>query len=128
MTLLLSRAKLAPLGALFAGMFLLLTLGGCASQRPGLYDWGSYETQVYAYFNNSGSPEQQIAALEQRLQTNSSRSPPGYHAHLGLLYGKVGRVADMQQQFNIEKSLFPEAAPFMDFLLRNSAKPTLSTP
>ncbi len=119
-----------PWRSLVAGALALL-LSACASQQTELYNWGSYESQVYARFKNSSSPEQQIAMLEKDLQRASLTGrhlPPGFHAHLGLLYGESGRAADMRQQFETEKTLFPEAAPFMNFLLRKFDAPKGAKP
>lgn len=94
-------------------------LSGCATKSHNIYTWGSYQAQVNAYFKGTGSPEQQIAALQKSLPTSSQNIsvPPGYHAHLGMLYGQLGRSDDMQIEFETEKLLFPESAPFMDFML-----------
>ena len=100
-------------------MPLFALLSGCVSQPRNTYNWGVYEKQVYAHFKSTGSPEQQLAALEQSSLKTAGKlvAPPGYHAHLGLLYGEVGRIDDMQVEFETEKLLFPESAPFMDFML-----------
>ena len=94
-------------------------LSGCATQPQTLYSWGTYQNQVYAHLKASTTPEQQIQELEKNLQNPKIKQPiaPGYHAHLGLLYGEVGRVNEMREQFAIEKQLFPESTAFMDFLL-----------
>lgn len=94
-------------------------LSGCVTQPKTLYNWGSYQNQLYARFKADSSPEQQIQEMEKTLQAPTSSQPvaPGFHAHLGLLYGEAGRHAEMCEQFNIEKQLFPESAQFMDFLL-----------
>jgi hypothetical protein len=98
---------------------LLSLLSGCATQSQTLYSWGSYQNEVYARLKASTTPEQQIHNLEKTLQDPKIKQPvaPGYHAHLGLLYGEVGRLGDMREQFILEKQLFPESTVFMDFLL-----------
>jgi hypothetical protein len=97
---------------------------GCAPTAQ-LYHWGNYENQVYSRFTAATTPEQQIQEMEKTLQINKSNrpSPPGFHAHLGFLYGDVGRMNEMREQFTIEKQLFPEATAFMDFLLHKATKP-----
>jgi hypothetical protein len=101
-----------------------LMVSGCASNSQ-LYNWGSYESQVYARFTSASDPAQQIAELEKTLASAKTDRPvpPGFHAHLGLLYGEAGRSDDMIQHFTIEKTLYPEAAPFMDFLLARATAP-----
>lgn len=105
-------------------ILILLGLGACSPQPKPLYHWGDYEYQVYAYLQKTSSPEQQLAALEKNLHTTSNPAniPPGFYAHLGLLYGELGRYADMQRALETEKTLFPESAPFMDFLLKKFAQ------
>lgn len=98
-----------------------LLLSGCASGPQRLYQWESYQPQVYEYFKAQGSgPEEQITVLErdiQKIRSQGRTPPPGYHAHLGLLYSKVGKMDQVAQQLETEKTLFPESAPYMDFFL-----------
>ncbi|MGO4326964.1 DUF4810 domain-containing protein [Cupriavidus sp. 2TAF22] len=95
-------------------------LAGCASPKT-LYQWESYQPQVYQYFK--GEPKQaQIEALErdmQKIVAAGATPPPGYHAHLGLLYADIGKDDQMVQEFQTEKTLFPESATYVDFLMKN---------
>ncbi len=97
-----------------------LLLAGCAGPQP-MYQWEGYQVQVYEYFK--GEPkEAQVAALEEGLQKIKAKGgavPPGYHAQLGMLYLNLGKGDQMVKEFQTEKTLFPEATPYMDFLLRN---------
>jgi hypothetical protein len=114
--------KLALVG-LLAGASLLT---GCVSQPQSLYYWNGYQEQVYAHFKGDGSsPEAQVAALEASLQEARAKDralPPGFHAHLGMLYAELGKSDQVRQQFETEKTLFPESAPYMDLLLNNAKK------
>lgn len=105
---------------------LLIVLAGCAS-KPALYEWGDYQPQVYAYFKGeSGGVEAQLIALEadlQKMRAVGKNPPPGFHAHLGLLYSHQGKMDQMVQQFRTEKALYPESATYMDFLLKKAVKP-----
>ncbi|MCQ4144001.1 MULTISPECIES: DUF4810 domain-containing protein [Vogesella] len=109
-----------------AGLLLAAVMSGCANQPKPLYHWGPYQPQVYEYFKGDGAGEQaQIAALEENIQQARAKGealPPGYHAHLGLLYSKAGKEDQVKQQFETEKALFPESSSFMDFLLRKFKK------
>ncbi|MBU0938106.1 MAG: DUF4810 domain-containing protein, partial [Gammaproteobacteria bacterium] len=70
--------------------------------------------------------EAQVEALErdlQKINASGRQAPPGYHAHLGMLYLSMGKDDQMVQQFRTEKALFPESAAYMDFLLRNAKAP-----
>lgn len=96
-------------------------LAGCAAQRQPLYHWGGYQPQLYEYFKGEKGPEAQILALESEVEKARSKGlalPPGFNAHLGLLYGGVARDDQFRQQLEMEKTQFPESSAYMDFLLR----------
>jgi hypothetical protein len=104
-------------------LFLLATLmlAACVKQPP-LYEWGSYEDQIYAMYSDPGKVpvENQIQDLERDYQEAKAHNrpvPPGYHAHLGYLYFQLGKVDQAFQSFNTEKALFPESAVYMDRLI-----------
>ncbi|GLC91007.1 DUF4810 domain-containing protein [Cupriavidus sp. TA19] len=97
-----------------------ILLAGCAGPQP-MYQWEGYQAQVYEYFKGE-SREAQVTALEaglQKIQAKGGSVPPGYHAQLGMLYLNLGKPDQMVSEFQTEKTLFPEATPYMDFLLRN---------
>jgi len=107
-------ARLASLLALAAG------LAACAQQKP-LYNWQSYQPSVYAYLKDDGADyTAQVQAMEKNIETARSSSealPPGFRAHLGMLYLKLGQGDKALEQFAGEKNAFTEATPFMDFLM-----------
>ncbi|MCU7647334.1 DUF4810 domain-containing protein [Pseudomonas piscis] len=101
-------------------------LAGCSGPKT-LYQWESYQAQTYEYFKGEGAREAQVEALErdlQKIKSTGKAVPPGYHAHLGMLYAGLGKDDQMVQQFNTEKALFPESAKYMDFLLKNAKQGT----
>jgi len=101
-----------------------LLLGGCAAPTKPLYQWEGYQVQVYEYFKGE-SREAQATALEaglQKIQAQGGTAPPGYHAQLGMLYLGLGKDEQMAMQFQTEKTLFPESAQYMDFLLKNASR------
>ena len=57
-----------------------------------------------------------------KIKAGGGVVPPGFNAHLGLLYGKQGRLDKFAQQVSAEKKQYPESVAFMDFLLRNFKK------
>lgn len=97
---------------------------GCASKPPTMYYWGSYEGQVYEHLkgDSAGQDASVLEADIEKARAEGKPLPPGYHAHLGLLYGNAGRVEDMKQQLELERASFPESATFMDFILNNFNK------
>lgn len=100
-----------------------IMLFGCASQPKTLYYWGDYQPQVYAYFKGDGaSAQQQQQALEQiavKAHAKGAALPPGFNAHLGLLYLREGQPAQARSAFMAEEAEFPESKPYMDFLIGN---------
>ena len=108
----------------FAVLFLAVCFSACES-TPDLYSWGSYESQVYARLRGDSSPYTQLGALEQdleKIESGGKPVPPGFYAHLGLLYLETGNHAMAIACFREEKTRFPEAAAFMDFLLKDNGE------
>ncbi|ARK40499.1 MULTISPECIES: DUF4810 domain-containing protein [Burkholderia] len=103
----------------------VLLLAGCAAPTtPPLYQWNGYQPQVYEYFKGKTSPQEQIDALEKALQeirAKGNTPPPGFHAHLGMLYAGIGQEQQAEQEFQAEKQLFPESTAYMDFLMKKKA-------
>ncbi|MFJ7141984.1 DUF4810 domain-containing protein [Pseudomonas sp. JDS08PS003] len=110
---------------LLAGALLCsVLLAGCSGPKT-LYQWETYQAQTYEYFKGEEAREAQVEALErdlQKIKSTGKAVPPGYHAHLGMLYADLGKDDQMVQQFNTEKALFPESARYMDFLLKSAKK------
>ena len=98
-------------------------LAACAHNNT-LYHWGAYQPQVYAYMQ--GSPdgiEKQITTLEadlQKMRSIGKNPPPGYHAHLGMLYSHLGKQDAVVQSFKTEMALYPESKPYMESLLKKA--------
>lgn len=104
--------------------FVTIAFTGCKSAPKPIYEWGGYQPQVYQHFKGE-SPDQQIALLEKDLEkiaANGNTPPPGYHAHLSLLYLSTGNEAAAAKHFQIEKTLFPESTTYIEFLTKNAKK------
>ncbi len=103
-----------------------LTLAGCAAQ-PTIYYWGNYQALLYQSYHEPGGvpPVQQVELLERDYQqalAKHARMPPGWHAHLGVQYFKLGKVDDAVRELHTEKAEFPESSVFVDRLLANIGK------
>ncbi|WP_220272742.1 DUF4810 domain-containing protein [Aquitalea aquatica] len=99
-------------------------LAACAQAPKTLYQWEGYQPQVYEHFKGQ-SPQQQITELEKGLERIAAKGnvpPPGYRAHLGMLYAETGRDDLALQQLQAEKAAFPESAVYIDFLLKKYQK------
>lgn len=117
--------KYFKLCLLLAGAMLLTA---CAQAPRTLYNWDQYQQTVYQNMQgDEAGVEAQITALEKNQQEASAKGqalPPGFHAHLGMLYAQLGKDEQTRQQFETEKRLFPESAPFINFLLSNKKRVT----
>ena len=107
------------------GWLPLILLTGCGT--PTLYSWGHYENDLYAAYAapDKMPAERQIEHMEADLQKARSENkplPPGFHAHLGCLYYQLGKGAEARQQFETEKTKFPESAVLMDRLIASVSK------
>jgi len=105
---------------LFFLVFLsVLCFYACTSAPGTLYSYGNYENKTYAYLQGE-SPAAQISVLQDdllKIEKAGRKVPPGYYAHLGMLYAEVGERGLAISCFMVEKARFPEAAVFMDYLL-----------
>jgi hypothetical protein len=107
-----SMKNLFKLAALCAG--LLLT--ACSTGTHGLYQWGSYEDQVYAMYNSAEktSPQEQLAKLEadgEKARAGNRTPPPaqvlkngGANVYVGLggmcvaqYFARVGAIQVIKQ-------------------------------
>ncbi|WP_127471615.1 DUF4810 domain-containing protein [Thiomicrorhabdus aquaedulcis] len=104
----------------------IATLVGCSSAPKQAYNWNEYQPSVYSYLSNNGtSIDEQIEKLEKNRQTaqeDGQALPPGFQAHLGMLYGQKGDTEKMKTLFLNEKTQFPASAKYIDFLLSDKSK------
>lgn len=118
-----TRIRIPPILLALAGTGSLLA--GCSEPRP-YYYWGSYQDQLYDHFLQKTAPDAQIQAMEKDLHQahrHNQHLPPGYYAFMGLLYVENGQDNKAYNCFVTEKTLFPEATPYMNFLLKIPNKP-----
>jgi hypothetical protein len=99
----------------------MVSLVGCAQAPKPLYFWGSYQAQVYDHFRSDGKgPLEQLRLLDEQAQKAKAASlplPPGFHAHLGLVYLKLGRDDDARRELETERVQFPEGSAYIRSLL-----------
>ena len=103
----------AQLGVRLIALLGVLGLSACAT--PETFQWGSYDTALFAY---SKHPDQ-LPKFEDALQDAiaqgraSGKLAPGLQAELGYCYLGEGKKAQAVEQFKAEMASFPESAPFM---------------
>jgi hypothetical protein len=115
-------------GGLGAALGALLLATGCQTATPPLYYWGSYEPLIYLSYvkPDKATPELQVAKLEEDVQRAAAKNqavPPGLHAQLGYAYLQLGQDGNAAKEFEKERYLYPESAPFMDRMLGKLTKP-----
>lgn len=113
--------------AAWVAAFAVLLLVGCAQQRKPMYQWEGYQRQVYEYLKGDGTGHaEQLGVMQaqaEKVRASGQALPPGFRAHLGMLHLQLGNLDEARRGFEAEKTAFPEATPYMDFLLkRMSAK------
>ncbi|MBR8656071.1 DUF4810 domain-containing protein [Achromobacter sp. Marseille-Q0513] len=121
------RTAFARTGRVLAITALAGLLGACAQQPKSLYTWEGYQPTVYAYLKEDGNDyavqAQTLEKSVEKARATNRELPPGFRAHLGMLYLKMGDGEKGVEQLQGEKQAFPESTPFMDFLMRNAGKP-----
>ena len=103
-------------------MALLLILGGCATTKPSMYQWGGYDGKLYATYKESNKVEELRVALEtliaQQEQANR-KVAPGLYAELGTLYLQAGSSDLALDMYKKERAAWPESKGLMDALISN---------
>jgi hypothetical protein len=120
-----AAAGIRPRGTVARGavsILLVLLCAACEPVQQPLYDWGSYEDELYAMWIKPGSadPVASSARIEadiQRIEGSGRAVAPGVRAHLGWLYWQQGLVGDARSAFEEEKARYPEATVFVDGIL-----------
>lgn len=104
---------------------------GCAQQPKLLYSWESFPRQQYDTLLHSGvAPEDQIRSMQahvEKARGTGSALPPGFRAHMGMLYLSVANVDEARKSWQSEKATFPESVPYMDQLLKRLDAPTVGS-
>ena len=114
--------KSAHLLRLVAAIAMGSVLVGCVQAPKPMYHWEGFQGQLYEHFNaDRSSPEDQLRILDSQAQKARARGaalPPGFRAHLAMIYLRLGRDGEAKQELEAEKENFPESEQYMDFLLK----------
>ncbi len=96
-----------------AACLLLACLGACAPKSR--FEWGSYETSLYAYYKDTGQRLEYETALKKAIADGrkEGKIAPGLCAELGYMRLEDGDVVQAKQDFEEEMRLFPESKQFL---------------
>ena len=109
--------------SLFITIPVVLIMTGCGQPKP-LYTYGDYSSSYYASKKNANAEsllelQKSIEeAIENVDDSRSRRVAPGMYANLGYIYLKSGKTDKAIENFNKEKSTYPESAHFMDRMIK----------
>jgi len=111
--------------AVVAGVLIAaFLLPGCAHRHEPLYHWDGFEAQQYGYLQGEIGAEDGIVRMEEAREEAAAEGkalPPGFEAHLGMLYGLAGRTDQFERHLEAERTQFPESEAYIDFLLKRGA-------
>tara|TARA_R100000149_G_scaffold63868_4_gene35304 strand:- start:6046 stop:6393 length:348 start_codon:yes stop_codon:yes gene_type:complete len=95
------------------------TLGTAACAPATLFEWGNYESALYAYSQNPENRQLYQESLEVAIERGLERGAlaPGLMAELGYLHLEAGNTAEALRYFQEERSRFPESAKLMDRMI-----------
>ena len=100
---------------------------GCAQRIKQLYLWDSFPRQQYDTLLRAGAnQDEQIRILQaqaEKARAGGTALPPGFRAHLGMLYLAAGNVSEARNLWQAEKATFPESTIYMDQLLKRIDTP-----
>lgn len=98
----------------------VLLLSACAQQ--GLYYYGDYSQKYYHYvkFADENSRREYKESLENVFAKSARKEkpvPPGLYCDYAMLLLAEGNADGAREYLHKERAAWPEAAPFVDFLL-----------
>jgi hypothetical protein len=97
-----------------------IALGGCAVQP--VYNWGSYESMLYAGYKDPAKMEEMRIGLENHIvamDKSGQKIAPGLLAELGTLYLQSGATDKAILMYTRERDTWPESKGLMDVMIKN---------
>lgn len=97
-----------------------LTLVGCVAQP--IYQWGGYDSKLYAGYKDQTKMEALRVSLESHIAAMDSsgrKVAPGLAAELGTLYLQSGESTKAKVMYVRERDTWPESKGLMDALITN---------
>jgi hypothetical protein len=97
-----------------------LVLGGCVTNP--IYQWGGYESKLYAGYKDQTKMEELKLGLETHIAAmdkSGQKMAPGLYAELGTLYLQSGDSVKARGMYSRERDAWPESRGFMDAMISN---------
>lgn len=117
-----AAARLGRLTAAAVSVGAAVALTACAQAPKPLYYWGTFPSTAYDTLRgDEKGPLDQLHAMDEQAEKAKAAGlplPPGFHAHLGLVYLKLGRQDDARRAWQTERERFPESAVYIDSLMK----------
>ena len=101
--------------------FAALLMGGCVTTTP-IYQWGTYESNLYAGYKDQTKMEELKVGLENHIAAmdkTGQKIAPGLYAELGTLYLQSGDSVKARGMYSRERDAWPESKGFMDAMIKN---------
>jgi hypothetical protein len=109
--------RVLTLGSVLTAAWLL---SACAA-HPTTYNWGTYNTSLYAYYKDPAKVDALLASMQAIIDgaaKGKGAIPPGIYAEYGYLQMQRGNDAAAVAAFQQEKQHWPESTVFMDQMLK----------
>ena len=98
----------------------VFALGGCAAQPK--YNWGGYDSMLYAGYKDPNKMEALKIGLELHIAAMDKagqKIAPGLLAELGTLYLQSGSADKAILMYGRERDAWPESKGLMDAMIKN---------
>lgn len=108
---------------LFFCASLAISLLGCKTNT--LYDWGSYDKNLYEYYHDPVEAKEFPVTLESHiedLEKEEKKPAPGLYAEVGTFKLKSGDIPSAINYYEKEAKTWPESAALINALVQNLKK------
>ena len=90
-----------------------------------MYQWGGYDSALYAHYQNPQQREEFVANLSSVIRDAEQRGfrvPPGCYAEYGWALYEEGQRDQAVVYFEKERKHWPESGVLMEKLIRNATR------
>lgn len=107
------------------GLAAALVLGGCATAPQPLYQWGGYDTALYAHYKKPQNRTEFVESIKKVIldsEQAGKKVPPGCYAEYGYLLMEEGQRDEAIVYFGKERDAWPESGGLMEKMIRNAQR------